>query len=182
MAGFSFRRDLLTKPSFGGAKRALPSLSDTEREAIEAGDVWWDADIFSGNPDWNRLLAFAPARLSAEEQAFLDGPVEELCAMVDDWEINWTLHDLPPEVWDFLKAKKNTASIAKDRLRIIIAQERTNRGGPDYLPLLQRELLEVIRKYVSVDVDAVKVDVVKEGEHDILDISVALPDERASAA
>ena len=85
MAGFSLRRDLITKPIFGGAKRALPSLSDTEREAIEAGDVWWDADIFSGNPDWNKLLAFAPAKLSAEEQAFLDGPVEELCAMVDDW-------------------------------------------------------------------------------------------------
>ncbi|HVI57274.1 MAG TPA: cell division topological specificity factor MinE [Luteimonas sp.] len=85
-------------------------------------------------------------------------------------------------MFDFLKAKKNTASIAKDRLRIIIAQERTNRSGPDYLPLLQRELLEVIRKYVSVDVDAVKVDVVKDGEHDVLDISVALPDGRAATA
>ena len=75
--------------------------------------------------------------------------------------------------------KKNTASIAKDRLRIIIAQERSLAGGRDYLPLLRQELLEVIRKYVSIDADAVKVDVVKEGEHDILDISVALPDERA---
>jgi cell division topological specificity factor len=84
-------------------------------------------------------------------------------------------------MFDFLKTKKNTASIAKDRLRIIIAQERTNRSGPDYLPLLQRELLEVIRKYVSVDVDAVKVDVVKDGEHDVLDISVALPEGRAAA-
>ena len=84
-------------------------------------------------------------------------------------------------MFDFLKAKKNTASIAKDRLRIIIAQERRTLGGPDYLPLLRRELLEVIRKYVNVDVDAVKVDLVKEGEHDVLDISVSLPD-RASAA
>ena len=79
-------------------------------------------------------------------------------------------------MFDFLKVKKNTASIAKDRLRIIIAQERSTRGGPDYLPLLQRELLEVIRKYVNVDVDAVKVDLVKDGEHDVLDISVALPE------
>ena len=79
-------------------------------------------------------------------------------------------------IFDFLKAKKNTASIAKERLRIIVAQERSSRGAPDYLPLLQRELLEVIRKYVSVDVDAVKVDVVKDGEHDVLDISVALPE------
>jgi cell division topological specificity factor len=83
-------------------------------------------------------------------------------------------------MFDFLKAKKNTASIAKDRLRIIIAQERSNADGPDYLPLLRRELLEVIRKYVNVDVEAVKVDVVKDGEHDVLDISVSLP-ERASA-
>jgi cell division topological specificity factor len=86
-------------------------------------------------------------------------------------------------MFDFLfGTKKNTASIAKDRLRIIIAQERSSLGGRDYLPLLRQELLEVIRKYVSIDADAVKVDVVKEGEHDILDISVALPDERASAA
>jgi len=85
-------------------------------------------------------------------------------------------------MFDFLKAKKNTASIAKDRLRIIIAQERTNRSGPDYLPLLQRELLEVIRKYVSIDAEAVKVDVVKDGEHDVLDISVALPEGRAATA
>lgn len=79
-------------------------------------------------------------------------------------------------LFDFLRAKPNTASIAKERLRIIVAQERSKRGAPDYLPLLQRELLEVIRKYVSVDVDAVKVDLVKEGEHDVLDISVALPE------
>ena len=85
-------------------------------------------------------------------------------------------------MFDFLKVKKNTASIAKDRLRIIIAQERSSQGGRDYLPLLRRELLEVIRKYVSVDVDAIKVDVVKEGEHDVLDISVSLPDGRAATA
>ena len=79
-------------------------------------------------------------------------------------------------MFDFLRAKKTTAETAKDRLQIIIAQERTSRGGPDYLPLLQRELLEVIRKYVNVDVEAVKVDLVKDGEHDVLDISVALPE------
>nr|WP_312250203.1 cell division topological specificity factor MinE [Stenotrophomonas geniculata] len=79
-------------------------------------------------------------------------------------------------LFDFLKAKKNTAETAKNRLQIIIAQERSNRGGPDYLPLLQRELLEVIKKYVNIDVDAVKVDLVKDGQHDVLDISVALPE------
>ena len=77
-------------------------------------------------------------------------------------------------MFDFLKPKKETASIAKDRLRIIVAQERTSRGAPDYLPLLQRELLEVIKKYVNVDADAVNVKLIKEGEHDVLDISVSL--------
>ena len=79
-------------------------------------------------------------------------------------------------LFDFLKPKKETASIARDRLRIIVAQERTSRGAPDYLPMLQRELLEVIKKYVNIDVDAVKVDLVKDGQHDVLDISVALPE------
>jgi cell division topological specificity factor len=82
----------------------------------------------------------------------------------------------------FIQRNKNTANVAKERLRIIIAQERTHRGAPDYLPLLQRELLEVIRKYVNVDVDAVKVDFVKDGEHDVLDISVALPEKSAMVA
>ena len=85
-------------------------------------------------------------------------------------------------IFDFLKPKKNTAAVAKDRLRIIIAQERSAAGGPDYLPLLRRELLEVIRKYVNVDADAVKVDLVKDGEHDVLDISVSLPEGRAATA
>jgi cell division topological specificity factor len=83
-------------------------------------------------------------------------------------------------LFDFLKPKKNTASVAKERLRIIVAQERSSRGAPDYLPLLQRELLEVIRKYVSVDVDAVRVEMAKDGDHDVLDISVSLPDGRPS--
>jgi cell division topological specificity factor len=77
-------------------------------------------------------------------------------------------------LFDFLKPKKETASIARDRLRIIVAQERTTRGAPDYLPMLQRELLEVIKKYVNVDADAVNVKLIKEGEHDVLDISVSL--------
>jgi acyl-CoA dehydrogenase len=107
----SFRRDWLSRPIFRWARKVLPSLSATEREAIEAGDVWWDADLFSGNPDWSKLLATPPAQLSAEEQAFLDGPVEELCGMLDDWAITWQLRDLPPEVWDYLKAHKFFAMI-----------------------------------------------------------------------
>jgi acyl-CoA dehydrogenase len=107
----SFRRDKLSKPIFRWARHVLPTLSETEREAIEAGDVWWDADLFGGNPDWAKLLAVPRATLSAEEQAFLDGPVNELCRMLDDWHINWERHDLPPEVWDFLKRHKFFAMI-----------------------------------------------------------------------
>lgn len=79
-------------------------------------------------------------------------------------------------LFDFLKPKKNTAQTAKNRLTILIAQERGTAGAPDYLPLMRREILEVIRKYVNVDLDTVKVDVVKDGEQDVLDISVSLPD------
>jgi acyl-CoA dehydrogenase len=111
MNQFSLRRDWLSRPIFRWARKVLPALSATEREAIEAGDVWWDADLFSGDPDWGKLMATPPAQLSAEEQAFLDGPVEELCGMLNDWTITWELRDLPPAVWDFLKTHKFFAMI-----------------------------------------------------------------------
>ena len=83
-------------------------------------------------------------------------------------------------IFDFLTQRnKNTANLAKNRLRILIEQERGMRDAPDYLPLLQRELLEVIRKYINVDVEAVKVDLHKDGEHNLLDISVALPEKES---
>jgi acyl-CoA dehydrogenase len=102
----NFRQNFISRPIFRWARGVLPAMSATEREAIEAGDVWWDADLFTGNPDWRKLLDVPPAALSAEEEAFLDGPVNELCGMLDDWRINWELRDLPPEVWDFLKSRK----------------------------------------------------------------------------
>ncbi|MAW87904.1 MAG: acyl-CoA dehydrogenase [Phyllobacteriaceae bacterium] len=100
-----FRRDHVTRPIFDWAKKQLPSLSETERQAIDAGEVWWDAELFTGDPDWRKLLATAPARLSDKEQAFLDGPCEELCSMLHDWEIT-RAGDLPPQVWAFLKEKR----------------------------------------------------------------------------
>jgi acyl-CoA dehydrogenase len=102
----SFRRDFISKPIFAFARGAMPAMSDTEREALEAGDVWWDADLFTGNPDWSKLLANAPATLTEEEKAFLNGPVDELCAMLDEWKINWEWRDLPPEAWAFIKRHK----------------------------------------------------------------------------
>lgn len=105
MAFREFRRDYLTRPIFNWAGNQLPTLSETERDAINSGDVWWDADLFTGNPDWDKLLATPPARLSEREKAFLAGPCEELCAMLDDWQIT-RRGDLPSEVWDFLKTNR----------------------------------------------------------------------------
>jgi acyl-CoA dehydrogenase len=86
-------------------RERVPSLSDTEREALAAGTVWWEASLFRGRPDWDRLLAAPAARLSLKEQAFLDGPVEALCHMLDDWRITAEDLDLPPPVWRFLKTQ-----------------------------------------------------------------------------
>ncbi len=102
----AIRMKLLSRPIFNWATRAMPAISATERDAIEAGTVWWDGELFTGNPDWNRLLAMPPARLTEEEQAFMDGPVRELCRMVDDWTIAWRDRDLPPEVWRFMREKR----------------------------------------------------------------------------
>ena len=94
---------------FGGPllavmRRVLPRMGDTERIALEAGTVWWDAELFSGRPRWKTLLDFKPAALTERERAFLAGPVEELCAMVDDWAVTQQ-GDLSPPVWEFIKSK-----------------------------------------------------------------------------
>lgn len=99
-----WRRRSITTPLFHWFRKVLPPISDTEREALEAGTVWWDGELFSGRPDWDRLLGYPQPRLTEEEQAFLDGPVEELCRMTNEWQITTELQDLPPQVWDFIKS------------------------------------------------------------------------------
>ncbi len=101
----ALRRRVLSDRVLAVYRRILPDMSPTEKEAIDAGTVWWDGDLFSGRPDWERLLATPAPRLSAEEQAFVDGPVEEACAMANDWEITHERHDLSPRLWQFLKDK-----------------------------------------------------------------------------
>ena len=96
------RREKITRPLLDIYRKMLPSMSDTEREALEAGNVWWDGELFSGMPEWDRLMKFPAPELSEEEQAFLDGPCEELCGMIDDWEICHKQADIPREVWDFI--------------------------------------------------------------------------------
>jgi acyl-CoA dehydrogenase len=97
-----FRREKLTKPLLNIYRTMLPSMSDTEREALEAGNVWWDGELFSGMPNWDRLMSYPAPELSEEEQAFLDGPCEKLCEMLDEWEIGHVLADMPKPVWDFM--------------------------------------------------------------------------------
>ena len=97
------RRKVFSGPMFGWFKRTLPPMSQTEREAIDAGTVWWDGELFSGRPNWNTLLGYSKAELTEEEQAFIDGPTEALCAMVSDWQIGQDL-DLPPAAWEHIKS------------------------------------------------------------------------------
>ena len=110
-----FRRNQLTKPLFKLYKSIMPEMSRTEKEAIEAGTTWWEADLFAGNPNWKKLHAIPVSTLSAEEQAFMDGPVEEVCRMVNDWEVTHERADLSPEVWQYLKDHKFFAMIIKKK-------------------------------------------------------------------
>ena len=99
------RRAIVSSPLLALFRRILPHVSQTEQEALDAGSVWWDGDLFSGDPDWNKLLAFPKPTLRADEKAFVDGPLDELCGMLNDWQITHELHDLPPPVWQFIKDK-----------------------------------------------------------------------------
>lgn len=125
------RRQYLTQPIFKIYRKIMPEMSKTEQDAIDAGTVWWDGEIFSGHPDWEHLHNIPPARLSAEEQAFLDGPVETVCEMVDEWQVNHQLADLPPEVWQYLKDNKFFAMIIKKEF-----------GGLDFSAYAQSRVLQ----------------------------------------
>ncbi|OZB59491.1 MAG: acyl-CoA dehydrogenase [Lysobacterales bacterium 14-68-21] len=102
----AFRRRQISAPLLKLFAKVTPKLSDTEQTALEAGTVGFEGELFSGKPDWHELLKQPKPELSVEEQAFLDGPVEQLCSMIDDWQITHELGDLPPEVWEFLKKNR----------------------------------------------------------------------------
>jgi acyl-CoA dehydrogenase len=102
----SFRINTLTRPIHRWAGKALPSLSDTEAEALAAGEVWWEAELFSGNPDWSKLAEVAQPTLVDEEEAFIAGPCTRLCELIDDWRVNQTDADLPSEAWDFMREQR----------------------------------------------------------------------------
>ncbi len=109
------RLRLLTRPFMKKYRKLLPNMSATEREALDAGTVWWDGELFSGGPDWRKLMSAKPPILTPDEQAFLDGPCEELCAMLDDWDITHRRADLPESVWAFIKSRGFFAMIIPRR-------------------------------------------------------------------
>ncbi len=100
------RRRWLTKPLFNRVAAVMPPISRTEQEAIDAGTVWWDAELFSGSPDWQRLMTVDAPKMNQAERDFIEGPVEELCEMSDDWEISHELNDLPPSVWRYIREQR----------------------------------------------------------------------------
>ncbi len=109
------RQSLVTRRALAAFKKVLPAMSQTEKEALDAGTVWWEADLFKGKPDWQKLHAIKDPKLSEEEQAFMDGPVNEVCAMMDDFQTTHELADLPPEIWQYLKDNKFFAMIIKKK-------------------------------------------------------------------
>jgi acyl-CoA dehydrogenase len=106
---------LLTRPFMKKYLKLLPAMSSTEREALDAGTVWWDGELFTGGPNWQKLMSAKPPVLTPAEQAFLDGPCETLCAMLDDWDITHRRADLPAAVWDFIKSQGFFAMIIPKR-------------------------------------------------------------------
>ena len=109
------RQQWLSRPMLERIRRVLPPMSETERDAIEAGGIWWESELFRGAPDWKLLQGYEMPSLSEAERAFLDGPVEELCAMIDDWDITHNRMDLPPEMWEFLKRHRFFGMIIPER-------------------------------------------------------------------
>lgn len=132
----AWRRRRISEPAYRWARNAMPPLSATEREAIEAGDTWWEADLFTGNPNWRKLLDLPAVTLTPDEQRFIDGPVAQLCAMLDEWDITWHRRDLPAEVWDFLKAQRFFGMIIPKR-----------HGGLGFSPYAHSEVVRRISAY-----------------------------------
>ncbi|MCF1439128.1 MAG: acyl-CoA dehydrogenase FadE, partial [Shewanella sp.] len=126
-----FRQTVITRPLLKLYRGIMPEMSSTEKEAIEAGTTWWDADLFSGNPNWKKLHNYSAPRLNAEEQVFIDGPVEDVCKMVNQHQVSHELADLPPEVWQYLKDNGFFAMIIKKKF-----------GGLEFSAYAQSQVLQ----------------------------------------
>ena len=130
LAQAPLRQQLLSRSIFTWFRSVLPEISQTEQEAIDAGTVWWDGELFTGQPDWNKLLSMPKPGLTDDEQAFLDGPVKELCRMTDKWDINHNLAKIPKEVEQYIKDQ--------GFLGMIIPKEY---GGLEFSGVAQSEVL-----------------------------------------
>ncbi|QYJ80824.1 acyl-CoA dehydrogenase FadE [Shewanella aegiceratis] len=111
----AFRKSVITRPLLKLYKGIMPEMSSTEKEAIEAGTTWWEADLFAGKPNWKKLHNYPVARLTAEEQAFIEGPVEEVCKMLNQHQVSHQLGDLPESIWQYLKDNGFFAMIIKKK-------------------------------------------------------------------
>ncbi|HSN16793.1 MAG TPA: acyl-CoA dehydrogenase [Gammaproteobacteria bacterium] len=129
----TIRQALISRPLLDVFRKIMPEMSQTEADALESGTVWWDGELFSGRPNWKRLLNTPAPRISSEEQAFLDNEVEELCAMLDEWRITHEWCDLPPQAWDYLKKNGFFAMIIPKRY-----------GGREFSALANSEILAKI--------------------------------------
>ncbi|MFT5675929.1 MAG: acyl-CoA dehydrogenase [Paraglaciecola sp.] len=135
----SVRKQYMSAPILKIYKKIMPEMSSTEKDAIDAGTVWWDGEIFSGNPDWQALHNIPQSRLTAEEQAFLDGPVEVACSMANDWEITHKDADLSEPLWQFLKENKFFAMIIKKEF-----------GGLEFSAFCQSRVLQKLSSASAV--------------------------------
>lgn len=133
------RKQYITKPLLTIFKGIMPEMSNTEQEAIDAGTTWFEAELFRGTPDWKKLHNYPKPRLSPEEQAFLDGPVEVVCRMTDDWQTTHELADLSPEVWQYLKDNKFFAMIIKKQY-----------GGLEFCAYAQSRVLQKLSSVSTV--------------------------------
>ncbi|MES9946650.1 MAG: acyl-CoA dehydrogenase [Candidatus Thiodiazotropha sp.] len=126
----SLRQRIFSTPILTVVRRLMPPLSETEKEAIDAGNVWWDGELFSGRPDWQQLLSGSKPSVNEEEQAFIDGPVTELCRMVDKWQINHQLNRLPESIVKYVCENGFLGMIIPKRY-----------GGLEFSPVAQSEIL-----------------------------------------
>ena len=133
------RKQYISSPLLTMFRGIMPEMSKTEQEAIDAGTTWFEAELFRGTPDWKKLHNYPKPRLSAEEQAFLDGPVEEVCRMTDDWQTTHELADLAPEVWQYLKDNKFFAMIIKKQY-----------GGLEFCAYAQSRVLQKLSSVSTV--------------------------------
>ncbi|ASP49738.1 acyl-CoA dehydrogenase FadE [Cognaticolwellia beringensis] len=133
------RKQYISNPLLTMFRGIMPEMSETEQEAIDAGTTWFEAELFRGTPDWKKLHNYPKPRLSAEEQAFLDGPVEEVCRMTDDWQTTHELADLTPEVWQYLKDNKFFAMIIKKQY-----------GGLEFCAYAQSRVLQKLSSVSTV--------------------------------